>query len=77
MGRATEAEFAAMLAKLVDAVVDAVHECGGPAPESMIHIAFETRGIPSHVTRVVIDSAIKTGKIRRAHSALWPNPPAP
>lgn len=72
MTRATEAEFRAMLDKLVEAVIESVLEVGGPAPESMIHMAFESKGIPSHVTRVVINAAIETGKIKRRSSALWP-----
>ena len=64
-----------MLEKLVGAVIETVTECGGPAPESMIHMAFEQKGIPSYMTRLIIDSAIQTGKVRRAHHALYPTQP--
>lgn len=63
-----------VLAKVANAIVQTVAEVdadGMGAPEVAIHLAFQAHGIPSRMVKVMIDSLVEMGKLKRLNHQLF------
>lgn len=59
---------------LLWAVVDTVRETPNGAPEGIMYMAFQQKGIPIDVFQMITNVAVETGMCTRKGHVLYPGP---
>jgi hypothetical protein len=55
---------------LCTAVVETIRESPEPVPESLIFLGLESRGVPHHIVKLILDTLVAAGRLNRSNHLL-------